>query len=101
MSSECYENNRKLELSLGDGFTMVAEKNIDSDYKEVFVYLRDDSTGCVFQDLAVIGERYTYSAEAGDVQPIHGQYSVKIYSDPDVEDWTMEYNIFRYEEERS
>lgn len=91
-------NPGKIELPLGDGYSIVAEKNDDSDYKEMFIYLRCDSDDSISQDLAIVGENYTYGEE-GSVEPRHGQYSIKVYADLDNEDWTTEFNIGRYVEE--
>ena len=93
--------NNKISISLGDGYSIVAEANIDTDYKEVFVYLKDEEDGCVVQDLAIVGECYHYGDEHGEVQPLHGMYSVKVYSDPESEDYTDEFIFGRhdYEEE--
>ena len=88
----------KIVIPLGDGYSLVAEKNIDTDYKEIFVYLKNEKEGLVHQDLAIVGENYTYDSEEGNVVPIHGQYSVKVYGDPDNEDWTTEFSFGRHEE---
>jgi hypothetical protein len=92
------EHPDKIAIPLGDGFSLVAEKNMDPDYKEIFLYLRNDKDGIAFQDLAIIGEQYTYEDES--VKPLHGRYSVKVYADPDNEDWTDEHLFGRanYEE---
>lgn len=92
----------KASIPLGDGFSIVAEPNMDSDYKEMFVFLRDDSTGNAYQDLAIISENYRYIADENSGEdipsPIHGSYSVKVYSDPDNENWQQDYNFGRHEE---
>ena len=81
---------RKIKIPLDDGFSLVAEKNPDPDYKEIFVY---------YQDLAIIGEGYSYKHNEDDgcvVQPIHGEYSVKVYSDPDNEDFQHDFVFGRH-----
>jgi hypothetical protein len=86
------EPNKGIVLKLGDGFSLVADSNDMDGYKEIYVYLREDSTGIMHQDLAVVGENYTYGDE-GEVKPLHGRYSIKVYSDPDNEDWQQEFVI--------
>lgn len=88
------EDPSSIHVSLGDGYSIIAEKNMDSDYKEIFVYLKQDD-GCVYQDLAIVGEEYEY-AENGSVKPIHDRYSVKVYADSDSEDYTTEHLIDRH-----
>ena len=87
-------DNNKVIIPLGDGFTLVAEKNLDSDYKEIFVYLWNEEENCCHQDLAVIGENYRYDTGL-KVIPLHGEYSVKVYADPDSEDWQIGHCISR------
>lgn len=89
----------KISIPLGDGFSLVAEKSFDPDYKEIFVYIRDDKDGLVHQDLVVIGEEYKYGDEG--IVPVHGQYSVKVYTDEYSEDWQAEHKISLYKEEEN
>lgn len=93
------ESSGKIVVPLGGGFAIVAEKNVDPDYKEIFVYIRNEREGTVHQDLAVIGENYTYGSQDGKVEPVHGQYSVKVYADSFNENWTAEHNINLYPED--
>ena len=94
------ENPQKLEISLGDGYTLVAEKNIDSDYREIFIYLRNEEDGCAWQDLAIVRENYRLVEEGGKtkVLPIHGSYSVMVYENPQDEDYTQSLPIGRRED---
>lgn len=82
-------------IALDDGWKLIAEKNPDKDYREIFVYLKDPNNA-IWQDLAIVSENYTYDDE-GNTKPINGSYSVKVYTDPETEDWTTDFNIGRYQ----
>lgn len=83
----------ELSIPLDDGYRLVASRNLDPDYKEIFVYL-EGPDGLVYQDLAIVGECYEY--DNSNVRPLHGKYSVKVYSDPADEDYQYDYKIDRY-----
>ena len=87
------KNEGRIIIPLGDGYSIVAERNHDPDYNELFVFLQAPD-GLVHQDLAIIGEKYSYGDE-GTV-PLHGQYSVKVYGDPETEDWTAGFDFGRH-----
>lgn len=78
----------QISISLANGCRLVAEKN-DSEYKEIYIGVIDKSG--FYKDLAIAGEAYTY--EGDDVVPEHGNYFVKVYADPDNEDFTNEFNV--------
>lgn len=85
-------NPNKIEIDLGYA-KLVAEKNSDPNFKEVFVGL-DDNNGGVIQDLAVIGGAYHFE----DLNVVHDKgVSVKVYSDKDNEDYTHEFSVGIYE----
>ena len=87
------EKNR-IEITCASGKKLVAEVNPDpTGYKEIFIYLEDSDGVC--QDLAIVGERYKYTP---DVEPIIGEYSVKVYSDETSDDWQEEIVIKEYKE---
>ena len=88
----------KAVVELDDGCRIVAEKNVDNDYKEIFVYLTDES-GFITQDLAIVGEKYTYDND-NRIKSVQDKYSVKVYGDAEDEDWTKEFIVdrYRYEE---
>ena len=85
-------------VELDDGYRIVAEINVDPDYKEVFVFLEDAEGVCV-QDLAIVGEQYKI-VHSGRVAPEHGKYRVLVYNDEYSEDYTHEFQVNRYEGER-
>ena len=86
----------RISVPLYDGYRLEAEQNGDPDlYKEISVSLIS-SNGSVVQDIAMIGEEYRY--EGDKVVPLHGQYSVKVWTDPDSEDWQIEHIVTRFDE---
>ena len=86
----------KLKLKLGDGYSIVATENPDKPYQEIFIDL-EDPDGNFVQGLAVIGEEYTY--QDINVLPLHGTYTVKVYVNPEYDDFTEEHIITRRKEE--
>ena len=88
----------KISIPLGDGFTLVAEANPDTEhYREMYVYLVNKE-GQIWQDLVNISEEYEYDDD-GNTLPRHGEYSVKVYTDTYNEDWQVDHHIERWEEE--
>lgn len=83
----------RIDIPLGDGFTLSAERGCDGLFKEIFVGLKD-STGMWHQDLAIVGEHYHYTEDA--VFPDHGRYYVKVYADHENEDYTNSFDVERY-----
>ena len=83
---------KKISLPLTGGKKMVAEINPDPDYKEIWIYLEDEN-GCVTQDLAVIGEKYSYTDEG--VSPEEG-YVLRVYADKDSEDYSDSFEVEEY-----
>ena len=82
----------KVIVDLGNGRRLVAEPNTCDNYKEICIGLETDDS---YQDLAVVAEDYTYGDEG--VIPIHNQYSVKVWTDCNNEDFTTEFIISEYE----
>ena len=74
--TEPYRRQR-IEIPMTSGKTLVAEKNVDPDYKEIFVFLEDE--GVVVQDLAIVGEEYVYDEGLNTISKPKGYY-VKVYS---------------------
>lgn len=92
---------QRIEIPLGGDRKLVAEENIDHDYKEIFVFLEKD--GVAWQDLAIIGEQYRYRHSEKDgsdvVVPVNGEYTVKVYSDSENEDYTHVFDVGEYHED--
>lgn len=89
------DDDRRIIIPLEDGFGLVAEKNFDPDYKEIIVSLYKGDEW--YQDLALVGEDYTYDCN-GQMIPLHGKYTVKLFTDPSSESVTKEVPIERWEE---
>ena len=85
----------KVTVPLDDGFSLIAEQNADTDYKEIAVSLMA-ADGHLVQDLAMISEEYDY--ENNRIVPLHGQYSVKVWSDPDDKNWQTKTVIAQHDE---
>lgn len=82
--------NDEIRMPLGDGYSIVAYRDGNPEQKELFIDLKDPED-TFYQSLAIIAEEYTYKGE--DIAPLHGRYSVKVYSDPYREDWQREHLI--------
>lgn len=88
----------KLELEVTNGKKLVAEINPDLSYKELFVYL-EDGQGRSVQDIAVIGEKYSYDETDSDSQniiPHPGKYVARVYGDANDECYTDCFEIGEY-----
>ena len=86
----------RIVVPLDDGYSIEAEQNGDPGrYREIAVSLIGPDGNAV-QDLAIIGEKYRY--EGDTVVPLHGQYSVKVWTDPNNENWQTEHLISRFDE---
>lgn len=84
--------------NLPSGLSLVAQRSLDPDYPEIFLYL-EEKNGVVKQDLAIIGCGYSYDEE-GHVAIRKGEYYVKVYADEKSEDYTHSFKIKEYEEEK-
>lgn len=88
--SEC----ERIEVKLDDNFSLVAERNCDKEYNEIYIGINtNDNVWC--QDLVLVGQEYTYDKE-GRVKNIPDKYTVKVYADADNEDYTNEFIIDRH-----
>ena len=87
------EQENKIRLDLGFA-TLVVEKGVDPNFKEVFVGL-EDKDGVWIQDLAVIGRKY--HCQKGNFV-YEDEISLKVYADKYDEDYTHEFNVGVYEE---
>lgn len=85
----------KLSLKLDENVSLVAEKNIDNGYKEIFLGI-ESKEGVWLQDLAIIGQNYHYD-KTGEVVQNPNQYSVKVFGNENEEDFTEEFLIGTYE----
>ena len=84
-----------IEIDLGYA-TLVAEKGYDNDYKEIAVGLKDKN-GVWFQDIVVIGGKYSYDEEYNVIQ--EKGIDVRVYANVDSEDYTHKFEIDICEED--
>lgn len=83
----------KIKIDL-DFATLVAEKGIDKDYREVNIYL-EDKEGMWIQDIAMIGQKYHYEKDWAPVQD--KGIIARVWSDVNNEDYTHKFDIDIYE----
>lgn len=84
----------RIEIDLGFA-TLVAEKGIDKDYRELNVYL-EDKDGMWLQDIVVIGQKYHYEKDLAPVQD--KGIVIRVWSDVNNENYTHKFNIDIYKE---
>lgn len=70
-----------ISIRLSDDKELAAE--INPEYNEICIYLKKD--GCIWQDLVIVSQKYGYE---GDRRVYSDQYSVKIYTDENDENYT-------------
>lgn len=85
----------KIKIDLGFA-TLVAEKETDESYHEIFIGL-EDKDGVWIQDLAIVGQKYHYTDDTEVVQD--KGINVMVYADESDEDYTHKFDIDIYEEE--
>ena len=95
------EDPKRIRIRLNEDTFLTAEKNPDSDYREICVGIEKHPAGKMpmwLQDLAVVSERYHYDDM---LQVIHesGKYFVYVYGDDASEDWTSVNEIDEYKGE--
>ena len=89
----------KVVIPLDKDRSLVAVKNSDPEYKEIIVFLQKE--GSVYQDLAVVRERYCFSKDSVNPIPVKGEYEVLVYADPQSEDYTERFQVREWEEENA
>lgn len=87
----------RIEVPLGSKRSLVAEVGADENYKEIFVGLMEN--GLWVQDFVIVGEEYKYG-DNDEIIPNHDQFSLKVYSNAENEDFTHDFIVDRYEERR-
>ena len=88
------ESNR-LEVPLGNGFRIVAERNTDSSYdREIFIGITDGN-GVWWQDLAIVRTAYEIDSNLKTVWN-DDKFEVLVYSDQNNEDYTHKFAIGLY-----
>jgi len=85
------EQNEKILIDLGNGFSLYAEQNTDPEYsKEIFLGIRD-WCGWI-QDLAIVRPAYIYDNEF-NVHWMNEVFEVLVYGNGDEEDYTERFAI--------
>lgn len=89
-------SNTRMEINLGNGLKLVAERNMDSNYdREIFISIEKD--GAWHQDLALVRPEYTYEStdnyEYGDIKWRNDLFEVLVWGNPNNDDWTNSYQI--------
>ena len=86
----------RIEIPLDNGYKLIAEQNIDSEFdKEMFIGVESD-TGVYLQDLAII--RPTYKYKDGKVIFASKEFEMLIFADKLREDYTDKFTVELYEE---
>ena len=94
-------NNNRIEINLGNGLKLVAERNTISDFdREIFIGIEKD--GVWTQDLALVRPSYKWKptlVEYSELEWRDDLFDVLVWrNDKDVS-FTEEFEIKRYEEE--
>lgn len=87
-----------IEVDLSNGKKLIAARNTDRDFKEIFIGIEDED-GCWVQDLATVREEYRWEEKNGvhEYVPVPNKYEVLVYGDCNNEDWTECFKIGDYE----
>ena len=94
------KNNNRIEINLGGGLKLVAERNPDSNFdREIFIGL--EHNGGWMQDLALVRPEYTWEGEEGNEYGNpkwrNDLFEVLVWADRNKEDWTDSFTIKKYE----
>lgn len=93
------KKNNRIEINLGGGFKLVAERNPNSTYDRE-IYIGIEHNGAWTQDLALIRPGYTYDEndpyEYGTVVWKNNMFDVLVWADSQNYDVTNEFEIARY-----
>lgn len=85
----------KVTIPFGE-YKIVAERGMDPDYNEMFIFLEDKNGRCI-QDLVIIGQKYHYNENLDVVQD--ESILVRVFADEHNEDYTHKFNVGVYKEE--
>lgn len=82
----------RLEIPVGNGFKIVAERNSDPGYdRELYVGIVD-ADGAWIQDLVCVQNEYRYKDD-GQMDWVDGSFRVIVWADPEQDDMTNEFVI--------
>lgn len=86
----------RIEIDLGNGYKLVAERNPDSSYdREIFIGI--EKAGTWTQDLAMVRPEYRYEDEDSNPRWKDNQFEVFVWSNHMVDNWTDSYQIDLHE----
>ena len=86
----------RIEIPLDNGYKLIAEQNIDSEFdKEMFIGIESD-TGAYLQDLAIV--RPTYKHKDGKIKFASKEFEMLIFGDKERQDFTDKFTVELYEE---
>ena len=86
----------KIIIPLDNGYKLVAEQNVGSEFdKEIFVGIETE-TGSYYQDLVVIRPTYTFKNE--DVVFNSDAFEMLVFGDANSEDYTEKFTVPLYKE---
>ena len=87
----------KIVIPLDNGYKLIAEQNIDSEFnKELFVGIETD-TGAYHQDLVIV--RPTYKFENENVVFDSDKFEMLVFGDEKREDYTNKFTVPLYQED--
>lgn len=87
----------KIVIPLANGYKLIAEQNVDSEFdKEIFIGVETE-TGSYYQDLAIIRPTYTFK----DDEVIFGsdKFEMLIFGDEKREDYTEKFTVPLYQDD--
>ena len=88
--------SERMKVELGDGKYLVADTYPGAEYREIYIYICDDSD-VVIQDLACVRQKYEYDAD-DCVHHIDGLFEVLLWRNEYSEDYTDKFEIREYKE---
>lgn len=87
----------KITIPLSNGYRLIAEQNIDSEFdKEIFVGIETE-TGSYHQDLCIVRPTYTFENE--NVVFGSDMFEMLIYGDANSEDYTHKFTVPLYQDD--
>ena len=92
--------NKKFQIKLSDGTFLTTQANLENDYCEICIFLKDKD-GVITQDLAIVREKYEINSETAEVKPKSGEYEVIVYADEQQEDYTHKFDVKKYIEPKT
>lgn len=82
----------RIEIPVGNGLKIVAERNSDPDYNQELYVGIVDADGAWIQDLVCVQNEYRYKPD-GQMDWVDGSFRVMVWADKDQDDLTHEFTI--------